>query len=561
MSRLFLFRFLACVIIAFIFGGLEVSATTTTLQELIDNNGTIQHGDKLFSNFNVSITGLGTYHADAAEIDVTGITLGHEYGLLFGEYAPLNPMIEAMSESYVDVAISFDVTVFNKPGFTVNDITLSFDGFAPIDGFSQVVETAYSGPVVVGQAQVETPSNMTSHIDLTPGFYTMIHVTKDIAVIGGSNSSSGVTFVEQTFSQIPEPTMLSLLGVGYMVFLCVRRKYRGRLFCSSVMVMGFATMAMNPGTASALLLQELVEGQSLTWHDKEFDNFSVQIEGEGVFFANASALEVRGLTLGDEHGLRITGLIAALDTGGVSSKVTVTIGYDVTVINPALGIDGVSLSFNGAITGNGSAQVIEGVSDGLGLNEQVEVSTPDRLSEHLDLPGTPYTILHITKTIKVNSGEGGVTTISVINQTFSQDSKPIIKQSLDIKPGSCPNPLNTNTRGKGRLPMAILGTETFDVSEIDKDSISINGMISPVLMPKIDDVGTPFEGEECNCHTVGADGYDDLVIHFSRQEVIAALGLAAMPPGSVVPITVQGELLDGTPFEATDCVRLVPRKD
>ncbi|MHC4445894.1 MAG: right-handed parallel beta-helix repeat-containing protein [Planctomycetota bacterium] len=133
--------------------------------------------------------------------------------------------------------------------------------------------------------------------------------------------------------------------------------------------------------------------------------------------------------------------------------------------------------------------------------------------------------------------------------------------NLDIKPGSCPNPLNTNTRGKGRLPMAILGTEDFDVSDIDPNSISIVGTVLPVRTPVIEDVGTPFEGEECECHDLYGDGYTDLVIHFSRWEIILALGLDGIETGTVVPITVEGELLDGTPFEATDCVTLVPRED
>ncbi|MHC4799167.1 MAG: hypothetical protein ACYTF1_21235, partial [Planctomycetota bacterium] len=139
-------------------------------------------------------------------------------------------------------------------------------------------------------------------------------------------------------------------------------------------------------------------------------------------------------------------------------------------------------------------------------------------------------------------------------------TEPIIL-SLVIKPGSCPNPLNTNTKSKGRLPVAILGTDSFDVSEIDIDSISINGTVLPVRPPKIEDVGTPFDGAECECHSTVTDGYNDLVIHFSRREIILALGFDQMEPGTVVPITVEGELLDGTPFEATDCVTLVPRND
>ncbi|MHC4673676.1 MAG: hypothetical protein ACYTBZ_14430 [Planctomycetota bacterium] len=146
--------------------------------------------------------------------------------------------------------------------------------------------------------------------------------------------------------------------------------------------------------------------------------------------------------------------------------------------------------------------------------------------------------------------------------TLEAIAPPPPKVHLDIKPGSCPNPVNTNTQGKGRIPMAILGTETFDVSEIDPASISIGGVVFPVRTPVIEDVGTPLlDGEECECHELEGDGIDDLLIHFSRREVLLALGLNNMPPGTVVPITVSGELLDGTLIEATDCVTLVPRSD
>jgi len=109
--------------------------------------------------------------------------------------------------------------------------------------------------------------------------------------------------------------------------------------------------------------------------------------------------------------------------------------------------------------------------------------------------------------------------------------------------------------------MAILGTESFDVNEIDINSISINGSVLPVRIPKIEDVSTRVEGEECECYIPGVDGHNDVVIHFSRREIILALELDTLEAGTVVPITVYGSLLDGTPFEATDCVTLVPRND
>jgi hypothetical protein len=133
--------------------------------------------------------------------------------------------------------------------------------------------------------------------------------------------------------------------------------------------------------------------------------------------------------------------------------------------------------------------------------------------------------------------------------------------SLDILPSDCPNLFTVNTQSKGRLPMAILGTEDFDVSDIDPGSISIAGDVFPVKTPSIKDESAPIEvGIECACQ-VGIDGINDLMLHFSRRDVILALGLDQMELGTEVPITLEGVLLDGTPFMATDCVKIVGRKD
>ncbi|MHC4442340.1 MAG: M12 family metallo-peptidase [Planctomycetota bacterium] len=137
----------------------------------------------------------------------------------------------------------------------------------------------------------------------------------------------------------------------------------------------------------------------------------------------------------------------------------------------------------------------------------------------------------------------------------------IVPVDLDIKPGSCPNPLNTNTRSKGRLPVAILGTDLLDVNEIAINSITIAGTVLPIRTPVVEDVGTPFDGAECECHELEGDGINDLVIHFSRREIILTLGLNTMERKTVVPLTVKGRLSDETPFTAIDCVKLVGRKD
>lgn len=125
---------------------------------------------------------------------------------------------------------------------------------------------------------------------------------------------------------------------------------------------------------------------------------------------------------------------------------------------------------------------------------------------------------------------------------------------VDIKPTSCPNPLNVNA--KGVLPVAILGTEYLDVCSIEADSIMLGG-VAPLRF-SYEDVATPFDGELCGCTTEGPDGYLDLVAKFSIPEVAGALG--TVEDGEEIPLIVEALRSDGMPFTGSDCVRIIDKK-
>ncbi len=83
----------------------------------------------------------------------------------------------------------------------------------------------------------------------------------------------------------------------------------------------------------------------------------------------------------------------------------------------------------------------------------------------------------------------------------------IVECAVDIKPGSCPNPLNVNS--KGVLPVAILGTDDLDVTTIDLNTIRLMG-VAPVRSD-YEDVGTPYypligKEDKLDCHEEGGDG-------------------------------------------------------
>ena len=124
-------------------------------------------------------------------------------------------------------------------------------------------------------------------------------------------------------------------------------------------------------------------------------------------------------------------------------------------------------------------------------------------------------------------------------------------QVIDIKPGSCPNPFNG--KSKGSVPVAILGSADFDVSEVDPATIELAGVpaleawaIDNSTQPNDDntDCFTCFDADDpanFNCDLLdengdaGTDGvddsycgdeYPDLIVKFDTQELkdsIAAL--------------------------------------
>ncbi|KPJ66746.1 MAG: hypothetical protein AMJ43_06965 [Coxiella sp. DG_40] len=155
-----------------------------------------------------------------------------------------------------------------------------------------------------------------------------------------------------------------------------------------------------------------------------------------------------------------------------------------------------------------------------------------------------------------NNGQLGSTPIADDSDPAWVDSDaPIgicIPASIDIKPQSCPNPLNVNS--KGVLPVAILGSEDLDVTTIDVASILLAGVDS--IRSNYEDVAAPVSnGEECECTTEGPDGYLDLTLKFETRQVVDALG--EVTDGDVLPLTLTGMLFDETAIEGVDCIVVV----
>lgn len=126
---------------------------------------------------------------------------------------------------------------------------------------------------------------------------------------------------------------------------------------------------------------------------------------------------------------------------------------------------------------------------------------------------------------------------------------PPIEVFLDIRPGSCPNPFNP--RSNGVLPAAICGTPDLDVSQIDAETVRLEG-VAP-LRWNIEDVTGPVEGDEwCACEEHGPDGIMDLVMKFSVPDLADAMG--NVTGGQTVELSIGGSLRGGRELTGGDCV-------
>ena len=123
---------------------------------------------------------------------------------------------------------------------------------------------------------------------------------------------------------------------------------------------------------------------------------------------------------------------------------------------------------------------------------------------------------------------------------FSLD---VIGVDIDIVPGSKLNCFNND--GHGVIPVAILGTADFDVTQIDSGSIQLESM-SVKAVGKTDKTLTSIRD-------VNNDGFDDLVVMIEDQD-------GAFTPGEATA-TLTGNLLPefgSTLIEGTDSICVVP---
>jgi Concanavalin A-like lectin/glucanases superfamily len=110
-----------------------------------------------------------------------------------------------------------------------------------------------------------------------------------------------------------------------------------------------------------------------------------------------------------------------------------------------------------------------------------------------------------------------------------------IKVLIDIKPGSFPNSINP--KSKGKIPVAILTTNTFDATTVDPSTVRFGS------------AGTKAAPVQDALEDVDEDGDSDLILHFNTQDTGIKCGDASA--------TLVGETFGGQAVRGTDSIKTV----
>lgn len=117
-----------------------------------------------------------------------------------------------------------------------------------------------------------------------------------------------------------------------------------------------------------------------------------------------------------------------------------------------------------------------------------------------------------------------------------RESLPI---SIDIKPGSDPNCINSD--GHGAIPVALLGSPDFDATQVEPLSVSLDGQ------------GVRVVGKgntQAHLEDINFDGFTDMIVQIEDVD-------GTYEAGDTLAY-ISGELTNGMPFVGSDTLCVVP---
>jgi len=233
----------------------------------------------------------------------------------------------------------------------------------------------------------------------------------------------------------------------------------------------------------------------------------IDVSGDGLFLGGHSSIRLSSITFPTNAWTHVA-----------------------AVFNPATNPKSLDLYIDGQLR-NGAFQISPTVSAPFVNNEPLLIGASDAGSNVRD-----FFDGRIDEVELFNRALTSAEVTSIFNAGSAGKVAPIV---IDIKPGSFPNSINLGS--KGNVPVAVLGTETFDATTLDLASLSFAG--APVITKKNGTFQASFED-------VNNDGRLDLVLHFDTQKLALT--------SSSTEATLTGSTIGGRCVSGTDSVNIVP---
>jgi hypothetical protein len=282
--------------------------------------------------------------------------------------------------------------------------------------------------------------------------------------------------------------------------------------------------------------------QELSVYEMRGETKDVAVENGFAYVTTRSSLHI--INVSDPRSPARAGTFTA---DGVFSRIQVveSIAY---VGDIAEGLRIIDVS-NPSIPTEISAPVGRHAYDVAVVGKIVYVTSSDTTITAYDVsdPAVPKRLGSLRAVLSRPSGSGSIAVVGstvyladgwnyLATVEFGPEYRPPIDVAIGIRPGGKSSPLNPFSHGM--LPVALFGSESFDVQGVDVASLGFGPKGAP-----------PVHKPGGHLADVDADGFLDLISHFRTQETGIAFGDDSA--------CLVGETLDGIPIRGCDEVRTV----
>ena len=278
------------------------------------------------------------------------------------------------------------------------------------------------------------------------------------------------------------------------------------------------------GTASSEATFPVAVGPDLTYNGSDAFVAKVNALGTALLYAGyiggSGSDEGNGIAIDSTGNAYVTG-----KTRSTEATFPVTVGPDLTY-NGGSG-DAFVAKVNSSGTALDYAGYIGGASSDRGFGIAVDSSGNAYVAGRTDSTEATFPVT-VGPDLTSNGGSDAF---------VAKIGTDVITVSIDIKPGSDQNTVNSKSRGK--IPVAILSGDTFDAMSVDPTTLTFGR------------TGDEDSLAFCNGSpgNVNADKLRDLMCFFNTEDT----GFQAGDKEGVL----KGTTLDGTPITGTDSVRIV----